>query len=139
MLQCIKFPIKVWVTGIFIGPILAFTLFDLLVNNHFKTSTYGAIYVYAVLIGSGLSAPYFLLLRFCYLLSVKKRASILFIRITLSILSVVSCITVLRLFPFTSFMKFWTMENLILIASYSIPLIAGVSLYKIENGVSKNA
>lgn len=137
MLERNKFPLKVWLTGIFISPILIFTVFDLFVSNFFKIGTYSTFYVYAVLIGCGLSSPYFFLLRFCYLLSVKNNASILFIRIALSILSFVCCITTLRLFPFTNFMKFWTMENFILIASYSMPLIAGVLLYKIENDESE--
>lgn len=128
-----KLPLLAWLTSVFIGPKLTLIFCKFLVTNELTFSTgYGKLYFFAVLIGGVLSAPCFYFLWLCYRMLLKKNAPFWFIRVALSLVSLLLCITLFILTPLTGFTKFWTKDSLILIGSYSLPLIVGIFVYKIE-------
>ena len=123
----------VWLTSVLIGPKLTLILFKLSATDELNFSIgYGKLYLPAVFIGGVLSAPCFYFLWLCYSILLKKNAALCFIRVALALIGLLLCVTLFVLVSMTGIIKFWTKDSLILIGSYSLPLIAGTFLYKIK-------
>jgi hypothetical protein len=128
------YPVKIWSTTVVVAPFLMLSLStqpDLV--SYFFSSGFLQFYILAVVIGAFVSIPALLFLMLCYNWLVRLSISAVMIRLILTLICVITCITIFILFSLPDLSKFWTRGNILLMASYVIPLIAGVMFYKLGN------
>lgn len=134
MLHNYKFPLKVWLTGVFFGPMLMIVSMKVLRTENFAdvfNGLYLLTYFLSVLIGGIFSIPCFLFLWLCYTLLVKKDTPIWLLRLALTLVSILCCVAVFILISLPHVKNFWSKANIFLIGSYCLPLLAGVFIYKV--------
>jgi len=133
MRQHYKFPLLVWLTSVLIGPKLTLILFKFSTRGEFSFSTgYWKLYLPAVLVGGVVSAPCFFVLWFCYDVLLKRNEPVWLIRLVLLLVSLLCCVSLFTLVSLVGYTKFWSGDSFSLIAAYSLPLIVGVLLFKVE-------
>jgi len=143
MNSTLNFPLKVWLTSIFIGPL--FLLLNASNNNAVMFNTditqiidyvfskdFVIYYLVAVGVGGACSIPCFLLLWLCYALLVKTSLSAFSIRVLLTLFSLVCTIGVFMLFSMSDLEHFWSMGNIVMMGSYGLPLMIGLFIYKMN-------
>ena len=143
MNSTLNFPLKVWLTSIFIGPL--FLLLNASNNNAVMFNTditqiidyvfskdFIIYYLVAVGVGGACSMPCFLLLWLCYALLVKTPLSVLSIRLLLILFSLICTIGIFMLFSMSDPEHFWSMGNIVMMASYALPLMIGLFIYKMN-------
>lgn len=130
-----KYPLKIWLTSVLVGPILLVFRFKLTAStviDYIFSTGFVEFYFVSVIIGAFFSIPCFLFLWLCYTLLVKKDTPIWLLRVILALVSVLCCITIFILMSLPDLKNFWSKGNIILIGAYTLPLIIGVFLYKIK-------
>jgi hypothetical protein len=143
MNSTLNFPLKVWLTSIFIGPL--FLLLNASNNNAVMFNTditriidyvfskdFVIYYLVAVGVGGACSMPCFLLLRLCYAFLIKTSLSSLNIRLFLILFSLICTIGIFMLFSMSDLGQFWNMGNIVMMASYALPLMIGLFIYKMN-------
>jgi hypothetical protein len=128
-----KYPLKVWLTSVFTGPVLLLfnaTMPD--VVSYFFSIGFVQFYFVALIIGGLCSFPCFLFIWLCFSLLRKKQISTRMIRWSLAITSVLCCISIFILFSLPNLTGFWKRGNVVFIGSYSLPLILSLLLYNID-------
>lgn len=131
-----RYPLKIWLTSVFVGPILLVFYFKFTVStviDYIFSTGFIEFYFLAVLIGGLFSTPCFLFLWLCYTLLVKKDTPIWLLRIGLALVSILCCITVFILISLPDLQTFWSKGNVLLIGSYCLPLFAGVFIHKVNH------
>jgi len=143
MNSTLNFPLKVWLTSIFIGPL--FLLLNASNNNAVMFNTditriidyvfskdFVIYYLVAVGLGGACSMPCFLLLWLCYAFLTKTSLSSLSIRLLLTPFSLICTIGIFMLFSMSDLGQFWNMGNIVMMASYALPLMIGLFIYKMN-------
>lgn len=128
-------------SSVLIGPILLLFKFKptvATVLSSFFSVGFIEYYFVAVLIGGFCSIPCFLFLWLCYTLLIKKDTPVWLIRVALALVSLLCCIAVFIIMSSPDLKNFWGRGNIILIGAYTIPLIAGVLMYKVTTVKSKS-
>ncbi|PTS95199.1 hypothetical protein DBR11_21620 [Pedobacter sp. HMWF019] len=144
MNSTLNFPLKVWLTSIFIGPL--FLLLNASNNNAVMFNTditqiidyvfskdFAIYYLVAIGVGGACSMPCFLLLWLCYVLLGKTSLSALSIRGLLILFSMLCSIGIFMLFSMSDLEHFWNMGNIVMMASYALPLLIGLLIYKMHS------
>ncbi len=129
-----KYPLKVWMTSVFIGPFLL--LFNSKMSDvvsYFFSIGFLEFYFVAIIIGGLCSLPCFLFLWLCYNLLLRKQTSIWMIRWSLVIISLMCCISVFIIISLPDLTRFWKKGNVIMISSSALPLVAGLLVFSMEN------
>lgn len=137
-----KYPFKIWLTSVFFGPMLMIASMKVLRTENFAdvfNGLYLLTYFLSVLIGGIFSIPCFLFLWLSYTLLVKKDTPIWLLRLALALVSILFCITIFFLISLPHVKNFWSKDNIFLIGSYCLPLLAGVFIYKAKSNLEQSS
>ena len=138
MINLFSYPCKIWMTSVFAGPLLLFSPIYQLTSPGANSLSmlsmdFLPIYALCIFVGAAISSPCFLIIWICYWLFVKRNWTGFHIRIGLLLISVFCCINLVFLSAqFINLSSFWTAGNLRLTAAYAVPLIFGVTVYKLD-------
>ncbi|PYF68831.1 hypothetical protein [Pedobacter nutrimenti] len=146
MNKTLGFPLKVWLTSIFIGPLLLLlntsnsnaVMFNTDITqiiDYVFSSDFVSYYLLAVGIGAACSIPCFLLLWLFYALLKKTALAPWGIRGVLMLFSTGCSAGIFMMFSMSDLGNFWNKGNLVMIASYAIPLVFGLLLYRMDRKI----
>lgn len=131
--QLWRYPLKIWLTSVFVGPFLLLSLSNQpSLLNYVFSFDYLQFYFLAVVVGGLVSAPFFLFLWLCYTLLTRCGWRAMLIRLSLLIVSLLCCSTI---FIMVSRPDLWNVSSVgayRAIGSYFLPLFFGVSFYKLN-------
>jgi len=140
MLRHYRYPVKVWLTSVLTGPVLFMFKNPVPSAINFIVSVeFVEFYIYAILMGSFYSLPCFLILWLCYSLLLSKNVAGWLTRITLVFVSLVCCVTIFMLVALPNVRYLWSGDNFILMIAYVLPLVVGVSTYRLTNAKNKSS
>lgn len=123
-----------WMTSVLVGPIF------LLLNpatrdlvDYMSSGAYMWFFLAAVIIGVFVSSPFFLLFWFCYELVAKWKLNTLLIKISLIMIILLCCLSILAILSSPDSTA--TYDTLQLLGAYAVPLMFGVTVYKLDKPI----
>lgn len=132
MLQSIRFPFHVWITSIFVGPIL-FLAFELTNSNEANNTFSGILEAYTFLVPlSFLSVPCFLFLWLCYGILRRLNWPLMVITVLLLFISLFTCAIFISFLLAGGWENLLELGNLLIVVSFGLPLAFGVLVYKLD-------
>ena len=134
MIDNLRYPFKVWMTSVLLGPlfyILSIQLFHSQ-NNTVLDGIYPLVYILAVILGGLISIPAFIVLWITFMFAVKASLTRLKIQLLLVVLSLTLSFITTALIPSVDKIEFWSFENIELTLSYSVVLVLSILLYDFD-------